>query len=154
MATTLSNNHGVFGPSYAYLYHADNPPKEEYKDSEKYEIKYWNKRNKMAQIYTEINKIRKQNAALQDTNNIEFCKTRNDNRLAYVKTRKNGNRLLFIVNPEAYNIQSGIVKLPLNLINKHPYELFTVHDLISGAKYIWRCETNFVSLEPNILPFH
>jgi starch synthase (maltosyl-transferring) len=29
-----------------------------------------------------------------------------------------------------------------------------VHDLITGAKYTWQGENNFVSLDPNILPFH
>ena len=156
MAATLSSNYGVFGPSYEYLYHVANPPKEEYKDSEKYEIKYWDwdKRNKITQIYTEINKIRKQNSALQHTNNIEFCEISNDKMLAYIKTHENGNRLLFVVNLEAYNTQAGIVKLPLNIINKHPEESYTVHDLITGAKYIWKGEANFVSLDPNILPFH
>jgi starch synthase (maltosyl-transferring) len=106
MAAILSSNYGVFGSSCAYLYFAPNPPKEEYKDSEKYEIKYWDssKRHKITQIYTELNKIKKQNAALHHTNNIEFCEMVNDNMLSYIKTHENGNRLLFIVNMEAYKI--------------------------------------------------
>ena len=106
------------------------------------------------QIYTEINKIIKQIAALQLTKNIDFFEMGNDNILFSIKTHEHGNRLLFIVNLASYKIQLDIVKLPLNLINKHPDESFTVHDLITRAKYIWRGEANFVSLDPNILLFH
>ncbi|MCP9761680.1 alpha-1,4-glucan--maltose-1-phosphate maltosyltransferase [Lacihabitans soyangensis] len=156
MAATLSSNYGVFGPSYEYLYHEANTPKEEYKNSEKYEIKYWDweKRNKITHIYTEVNRIRKQNSALQHTNNIEFCEISNDNMLAYIKTHENGNRLLFVVNLEGYNTQSGIVNLPLQKLGKHETEAYLVHDLITGAKYTWQGANNFVSLDPHILPFH
>ena len=156
MAATLSSNYGVFGPCYEYLYHDANTPKEEYKNSEKYEIKYWDweKRNKITHIYTEVNRIRKQNSALQHTNNIEFCEISNENMLAYIKTHENGNRLLFVVNLEGYNTQSGILNLPLHKLGKHETEYYLVHDLITGAKYTWQGASNFVSLDPNILPFH
>jgi starch synthase (maltosyl-transferring) len=156
MAATLSSNYGVFGPSYEYMYHDANSPKEEYKNSEKYEIKYWDwdKRNKITHIYSEVNRIRKQNSALQHTNNIEFCEISNENMLAYFKTHENGNRLLFVVNLEGYSTQSGILNLPLNKLGKHESESYLVHDLITGAKYTWLGAKNFVSLDPNILPFH
>ena len=156
MAATLSSNYGVFGPSFEYLYHEANAPKEEYKNSEKYEIKYWDweKRNKITYIYKELNKIRRQNSALQHTNNIEFCDISNDQMLAYLKSHENGNRLLFVVNLEGYQTQSGILNLPLHKIAKQENEEYMVHDLITGAKYIWKGANNFVSLDPNILPFH
>jgi len=156
MAATLSSNYGVFGPSYEYLYHDANSPKEEYKNSEKYEIKYWDweKRNKITHIYAEVNRIRKQNSALHHTNNIEFCEISNDNMLAYLKTHENGNRLLFVVNIEGYTTQSGILNLPLHKLGKYDSESYLVHDLITGAKYTWQGANNFVSLDPNILPFH
>jgi starch synthase (maltosyl-transferring) len=74
--------------------------------------------------------------------------------LAYVKTHENGNRLLFVVNLEGYSTQSGILNLPLNKLGKHESESYLVHDLITGAKYTWQGANNFVSLDPNILPFH
>jgi starch synthase (maltosyl-transferring) len=156
LAATLSSNYGVFGPSYEYLYHEANPPKEEYKNSEKYEIKLWDwtHRNKLTYIYTAVNKIRNENSALQQTNNIEFCDIANEKILVYLKTHENGNRLLFVVNLDGYHTQGGIVKLPLWKIGKHEEEPFVVHDLITGAKYSWKGENNYVALDPAILPFH
>jgi len=156
MAATLSSNYGVFGPGYEYLYHEANPPKEEYKNSEKYEIKWWNwdHRNKLTYIYTQTNKIRRQNSALQHTNNITLCETENENILAYLKTHENGNRILCVVNLDGFKTQTSSVKIPLHKIKKHIEEPFIVHDLITGAKYQWKGEINYVALDPYILPFH
>ncbi|NBA88016.1 DUF3416 domain-containing protein [Emticicia sp. CRIBPO] len=156
MAATLSSNYGIFGPTYEYLYHAANPPKEEYSDSEKYEIKWWNwaHRNKLTYIITQVNRVRKENTALRTTNNIQFCEIGNDQLLAYLKTSPDGNRLLFIVNLDQDNIQGGILKVPLPGIYKSETESYQVHDLITGAKYVWKGQDNYVELDPNILPFH
>ena len=63
------------------------PGKEEYHNSEKYEIYHWdwNIRNKMTMIISRINKIRHEHASLQQTNNIQFCNTDSDQVLAYYK---------------------------------------------------------------------
>lgn len=156
LAATLSSNYGVFGPTYEYLVCEGNPGKEEYKDSEKYEIKYWDweKRNKITYVYTHVNRIRKENSALQITDNIDFCTVDNPNIMAYLKTHENGNRLLIVTNLDTYQTQSGTIHLPLWKIGKGHDESFIVHDLITGAKYTWQGEQNFVALDPYILPFH
>ena len=41
MAATLSSNYGIFGPVYELMYHEPYPGKEEYLNSEKYEVRYW-----------------------------------------------------------------------------------------------------------------
>jgi starch synthase (maltosyl-transferring) len=156
LAATLSSNYGVFGPGYEYLYHDANSPKEEYKNSEKYEIKHWDweMRNKLTYIYTQINRIRKENSALQYTNNIDFVEVSNEQVLGFLKTHKNGNKLLILANLDAYNTQAGTVKVPMNAIFKGQDESYQVHDLVTGAKYVWKGSENFFSIDPNILPFH
>ena len=156
MAATMASNYGIFGPTYEYIYHHGNPPKEEYFNSEKYEIKYWNweHRNKLTYIITEVNRIRKENAALQDTNNIDFCPIDNENMIAYLKTTTDGNKILCVVNLDPTNRQSGVVKVPLWKIGKAEWENYRVHDLISGAAYTWKGADNYIELDPNILPFH
>ena len=81
LAATLSSNYGIYGPAYE-LY--DNIPmqgKEEYFNSEKYEVKHhdWKKTNRMTDIITLINAARKNNKALQSTWNIQFCHIENPN---------------------------------------------------------------------------
>lgn len=156
MAATLSSNYGIFSPFYESMVHEANPGKEEYKDSEKYEIRQWNWtfENKLTHIIRMTNKARKENSALQRTNNITFCEIENDNILAYLKTHWNGNRILSIVNLDAYNSQGGYVRVPLNLIGKRPDEEYIVHDLLTGAKYFWTGEFNPIELNPQLMPMH
>ncbi len=156
MAATLSSNYGIFGPFYEYMINEANPGKEEYKNSEKYEIRQWdwNMENKLTHIIRMTNKARVENTALQRTNNITFCDIQNDNILAYLKTAWNGNRILTIVNLDPYQTQGGYVRMPLNLIHKQPDEEFIVHDLLTGAKYFWKGEYNAIELNPNLMPMH
>lgn len=157
MAATLSSNYGMYGPVYEYLVHEANPGKEEYWDSEKYEVRHWDweKRNKLTHVITKVNQIRKENPALQTTWNFELCKIENENLFAWFKQDTTGkNNLLFVVNLDPFYTQSGWVQVPLDKVGLHPGQEFQVHDLISGNSYNWNKEWNFVELNPFALPFH
>lgn len=156
LAATLSSNYGIFGPTYEYMVHEAFPGKEEYWNSEKYEIKYWDweHTNKLTYVITLTNRARKENLALQQTNNITFCDINDDQMLAYLKTHPDGNRILCVVNLDGYNRRSNIVKVPLQKIGKAGWEEYIVHDLLTGSKYIWKGEYNYVDMDPYLLPFH
>ncbi len=156
MAATLSANYGIFGPVFESMNHEANPGKEEYRNSEKYEIKHWDWsfENKLTHIIRMTNKARIENSALQRTNNITFCDIPNDQVLVYLKTHPNGNRILCVVNLDPYNRQGGVLRVPLHLIQKHQHQAYIVHDLLTGAKYTWHGEHNFVDLDPHIMPMH
>jgi len=157
LAATLSSNYGFYGPVFEFMVHDALPGKEEYLDSEKYEIRHWEwtKQNKLTQIIGMVNKIRKENRALQFTNNIGFCKIENEQLLAYFKSADGpANNLLMIVNLDPYHKQSGYVQVPLSPMGKKEGDAFVVHDLLTGAKYTWHKEWNYIELDPNALPFH
>ncbi len=156
LAATLSSSYGIFGPTYEYMVSEPYPGKEEYLNSEKYEIKHWDweKENKLTQLIRLTNRARKENSALQETNNIQFINVPNDNILAYLKTSANGNKILCVVNLDGYHKQSAGIQLPLNLIGKYQNQPYIVHDLLTGAKYQWQGEWNFVELDPHIMPMH
>ncbi len=156
MAATLSSNYGMYGPVFEYMIHAAVPGKEEYLDSEKYQIQHWdwNQTNKMTHLITMINHIRRDNEALQFTRNITLCDTDNESLFAYYKeTEDKSNQLLMIVNLDPYNRQSGWIKTPLNLIGVNEGEPIIMHDLITQSSYTWNSEWNFVEIDPNS-PFH
>ena len=79
---------GIYGPSFELMEHVPYPGKEEYLNSEKYEIRLWDwdKTNKLTYLITLVNRIRRENAALQQTNNLTFCRIDDDQMLAYLKT--------------------------------------------------------------------
>ncbi|HEV7350601.1 alpha-1,4-glucan--maltose-1-phosphate maltosyltransferase [Telluribacter sp.] len=156
MAATLTSNYGIFGPTYEMMVHEAFPGKEEYLNSEKYEVKYWDweKENKLTYLIRMVNRIRQENSALQHTNNIHFCTIHNDQLMAYLKTHSNGNRILCVVNLDGYNKQNGMVQVPPSLLGLQGWQQYTVHDLITGRKYTWSEEWNFIELDPNVMPFH
>ena len=156
LAATLSSNVGIYGPVYEYLVHAAMPGKEEYHNSEKYEIYHWdwNVRNKMTMIISRINKIRHEHTSLQQTTNIQFCNTDNDQVLAYYKfDDEKSDETLMICSIDPYYNKQVWVQLPLNSLGLRNGQPIKVTDLITGNSYIWDKEWNFVELHP-ALPFH
>jgi starch synthase (maltosyl-transferring) len=154
LAATLSSSVGIYGPVFEYRISTPLAPgKEEYLDSEKYEYYKWDwdKQNKITNLITRINSIRKEQSSLQQTNNIVFCDTTHEQVMAYYKFDDDKqNQTLMIVNLDSYNTSQATVKLPKELLDKSPIK---ITDLITGNQYIWDKEWNFVELSPE-LPFH
>jgi len=155
MAATLSANYGIFGPVYELMYHDPYPSKEEYLNSEKYEVRYWDweKRNKLTDVITKVNAARKVNPALQSTNNISFCEINNEALLAYYK-KAGDNHILCVVNLDPYAKQGGHVHTPIFEMGLFPGEDFTVFDILTNRSYRWNSEWNYVELNPWDLPVH
>ncbi|QJW91228.1 alpha-1,4-glucan--maltose-1-phosphate maltosyltransferase [Spirosoma taeanense] len=155
MAATLSSNYGIYGPSFELMEHVPFPNKEEYLNSEKYEIRLWDwdKTNKLTYLITLTNRIRHENLALQRTNNIEFCNVTDDAIMAYIKTTGD-NRLLIVVNTDAYNRRAATVQVPIWNLGIGFDQDYTVNDLLTGASYTWRNDWNYVELDPYVLPMH
>jgi len=157
LAATLSSNYGMFGPAYENMYHEAVPGKEEYWNSEKYEVQehVWDSVGKLKQVIKMVNQLRREHPALQDTFNYKACPTDNDRIMAYYKGDEPSNdHLVCVVNMDDYYTQSGWVRLPLDLIGLSQEREYIVQDLITGAFYTWKGEWNFVEINPHGIPFH
>lgn len=154
LAATLSSSVGIYGPVFEYMVCAPMAAgKEEYLNSEKYEYYKWNweKQNKLTTLITKVNAIRKEQHSLQQTNNIVFCDTNNEQVMAYYKFDDNKqNETLMVVSLDAFNTSQAMVRIPLEQLGNQPIH---VTDLITGNTYFWDKEWNFVVLSPE-LPFH
>ena len=154
LAATLSSSVGIYGPAYEFLVHQPMAKgKEEYLNSEKYEVYHWDweAKNKLTTLITRINHIRKQQESLQQTNNIVFCKTDNEQLIAYYKFNDaKTDHTLMVCSLNAQNPLQAVVRLPLEEFGNQPVK---VTDLITGNSYYWDREWNFVELHP-ALPFH
>ena len=156
LAATLSSSVGIYGPVFEQMVSDAIPGKEEYMDSEKYQIRHWNweKENKITMLISKLNTIRKEQKSLQQTNNIKFCDTDNDQVIAYYKWDDNHeNETLIICSLDAYYAKQAWIKIPLQSLNIQEGQSYTVTDLITGNSYIWNREWNFVEIHPS-LPFH
>ncbi len=90
LAATLSSTYGVYS-GFELLEHDPIPGKEEYLDSEKYEIKVrdWNKPGNIKPYLRDLNRARRDNAALQQTSNLHFLPVEDNNIIAFVKESVN-----------------------------------------------------------------
>lgn len=158
LAATLSSNYGMYAPAYEFM---ENTPttngKEEYLNSEKYETRYydWSYRNKLSDIITKVNAIRKAHPALQSTWNIHFTNTDNDHLMSYVKRTEDGSNTIWcIVNFDANHTQAGYVQVPKELLGISGSIHLKVTDLLTDETYHWFNDWNYVELNPNTMPGH
>jgi starch synthase (maltosyl-transferring) len=86
LAATLSSNYGVYN-GFELLEHEPIPGREEYINSEKYEIKTrdWNKPGNIKDYISHLNTIRRQNSALQQTAELRFLQVDSDNVIGFLK---------------------------------------------------------------------
>jgi len=157
LAATMSSNYGLYGPVYEYGVNTPHPGKEEYTDNEKYEIKQWDwdRYSRTREIISLVNKLRKDNPALQTTWNIDFTFTDNDQVICYSKTDKNASdSLVIVVNLDAFNTQGAHIRVPLERFGMSYESSYTVKDMLSGEKYHWHGEYNFIQLNPYDMPAH
>lgn len=158
LAATLGPSYGIYGAAYELM---DNTPlapgKEEYFNSEKYEIKNWNtgRHDSLAPLIGRVNQIRHDNPAFHANHNLRFHNTENDQLIAFTKTAPDGaNAVLVVANLDPHYRQSGFVNLPLEDLKIDPNQRYQVHDLITGARYLWYGPRNYVELDPGGLPAH
>ena len=157
LAGTLSSNYGIYGPVFEFGLNEAHPGKEEYTRSEKYEIKHWdwNRNTKIKEMISILNRVRKENPALQSTWNISFNDTDNNQILAYTKIDQDqDNKLIIVVNLDPYNTQSGWIRVPISQLDIENETSYSVTDLLTGASYIWQNEWNYVELHPQAVPAH
>jgi starch synthase (maltosyl-transferring) len=86
LAATLSSTYGICN-GFELLEHEPIPGREEYLDSEKYEIKVrdWNKPGNIKSYIADLNRVRRSNTALQQTSNLRFLGIEDGNVIGFVK---------------------------------------------------------------------
>ena len=158
LAATLAANYGIYGPTYELLENAPREPgSEEYRDSEKYQLRHWSvdKSDSLWSLIARMNRIRKENLALQSDACLHFCPVDNDQMIAYVKIDElSGNVILTVVNLDPHHPHSGWVDLDVKALNLDAEQPYQVHDLLSDQRYIWRGRHNYVMLDPERAPAH
>jgi len=147
---------GIYGPVYEQMISEGLPGKEEYMDSEKFQIRNfdWETDNWLIKLISGINKARKEHEALQQTNNIRFCHVENEKLLAFYKWNDDKtSEVLVIISLDHNYSQRGTVQLPVYEMGiAHDHQL-KMRDIIPDINYTWNGEWNFVELHPN-MPFH
>jgi len=156
LAATLSPLYGIYS-GYELCENEALPGREEYLDSEKYQYKErdWNAPGNIKDWIARLNKIRKENRALQLYTNLRFHDAENDAILFYSKmTAARDNIILIVVNLDPHRKQNSFVHVPIENFGQMESDVYQVQDLLSGATYTWRGRRNYVELDPDIQPAH
>lgn len=151
LAATLTPSWGMYAGYELYEHRRFKEGGEEYLDSEKYEIKIrdWagaeKKKVTLAPFITQLNKIRRENVALQRLRNLRFHHSENDQIIAYSK-REGDNLILITVNLNPDFAQETTVHWDMNVLGIKE-DNFEVTDLIDSANYQWSPHT-YIRLDP------
>ena len=132
------------------------PGKEEYLDSEKYQIRprdYTAPGNIIAEI-AQLNRIRRQNPALQTHLGLKIYTAWNDNILFFGKRTADGsNFVLVAVSLDPVNAQEAYFELPLWEMGLPDDAATSGEDLMTGHRWTWNGKNQFMRIDPAYQPF-
>jgi len=158
LAATLGANYGIYGPAYELLEaEPRDPGSEEYLNSEKYQIRQWDlgAPHSLSDLIARVNSARRDNPALQSDASLRFLPVDNDSLLCYAKSdAEQENLVVTVVNLDPHHVQSGWVELDLAALGIDAHMPYQMHDLLSGARFLWSGPRNFVQLDPQRAPAH
>ncbi len=132
------------------------PGKEEYLDSEKYQIRvrdFTAPGNIIAEI-AQLNRIRRQNPALHTHLGLQVYNAWNDNILYFGKRTTDGkNFILVAVSLDPFNAQEAHFELPLWEMGLADDAATQGEDLMNGHRWTWYGKTQWMRIEPWHQPF-
>jgi starch synthase (maltosyl-transferring) len=178
LASTLLPLYGLYSGYELYENVPLRPGSEEYLDSEKYQIKPrdWEAPGNLNPMIGVLNRLRRENRALQLYDNLTFHTSENPRVLFYRKaawtrprqwtdggrdsahpipesiwrqaiSREAGD-LLVAVTLDPHQVQETMVHVPLVELGLTEHDTYVVHDLLTNVRYTWRGRRNYVRLDP------
>lgn len=154
LAATLSPSYGIYS-GYELCENLALPGREEYLDSEKYEIKVWewDRPGNIIDYVTAINRIRRENAALHELENLEFYVSSNDQILFYGKsTVDKRNSVLVAVNLSPFHYQEAHLRIPIAALGIKPEDTYQLHNVITDRRDLMTGDSYIVRLDPQVEP--
>jgi len=158
LAATLSASYGIYGPAYELMEAAPRDPgSEEYLDSEKYQLRHRDleRPDSLRHFVALVNRIRRDNPALHADASLRFFPTDNEQMLCYAKRTADGrNQIVTVVSLDPHNVREGWIELDAAALGLEPGAQYQMHDLLTGARFLWQGARNFIRLDPARVPAH
>jgi starch synthase (maltosyl-transferring) len=156
LAATLSGLWGVYS-GFEICESAPLPGREEYLDSEKYEIRprnYQAPGNIVAEI-TALNMIRRRHPALQSHLGLRFYAAANSQIILYGKADPDGGGIILVaVSFDPYNVQEADIEIPLWDLDLPDHAAVSVQELMRGYNFTWHGKYQHIRLDPFDTPFY
>ncbi|HET9769022.1 MAG TPA: alpha-1,4-glucan--maltose-1-phosphate maltosyltransferase [Thermoanaerobaculia bacterium] len=173
LASTLGASYGIYGPPFELMEARPREPgSEEYLDSEKYELRHWDLtgRESLAELIGRINRIRRDNPALQHDRGLAFHPIDNEALLCFSKVAPPGtdvtndaDPIVVVVNLDPAHAHGGWLDLDLAKLGvgdggdasgpaTTAPRAVQAHDLLTDSRFFWSSGRNYVSLDPRAVP--
>ena len=155
LASTLSGLWGIYS-GFELCEATPVPGKEEYLNSEKYEIRArdWKRPGNIIAEITALNRIRNQNPALRTHLNIRFHKVFDPNILYFVKaTEDRSNIVLVAINLDPHGVHEADFEVPMWDWGLPDDATVDVTDLLSDHRFRWQGKIQRVRLDPISNPY-
>jgi starch synthase (maltosyl-transferring) len=152
LATTLSSVYGMYSGFELCEATPLAPGKEEYLDSEKYQVKAWDwdRPGNIRPLITRLNEVRRQNPALHEYDNLRFYPADNDNVLFYGKMTEDRTSMVFVcVNLDPFAAHETMLHFPLPDMGIGWHDPWEVEELLTGQRFFWHGGSQHVRLEPD-----
>jgi len=150
LTTTLSSVYGMYS-GFELCEGTPVPGKEEYLDSEKYEIKAWdwNRPGNIRPLIRRLNQIRRENPALQEYDNLRFHLTDSDQVIFYEKGTADGANVVFVaVNLDPFESHDVTLFFPLDSVGVAEHETWEAEELLQGGAHLWQGSHQRIRLDP------
>lgn len=158
LAATLAASYGIYGPAFEHAEaQSREPGSEEYRDSEKYQLRYWDleRPDSLRDLIARVNRIRRENPALHTDRGLAFHAVNNDKLICYSKATEDlDNVIVVVANLDPHHRQGGWVELPADRLCIEAGRPYQMHDLLTDARYLWHGARNYVELDPQTAPAH
>ena len=152
LAATLSSLYGIYS-GFEICENAGLPGREEYADSEKYELKArdWDAPGNINAEIRLINRIRRENRALDDWRNIRFLEIQSDQIVFFMKS-SGTNTLLIAINVDPFRAAEAWFPIPLADLGLPGAAVVTCEDLVNAERLTWTGGWARVYLDPQTKP--
>ncbi len=155
LAATLAGSWGMYS-GFELCESAPLPGREEYLDSEKYQIRVrdWDGPGNITAEIRMLNRLRRLNPALQTHLDVQFLPAFNDHILLFGK-RPPGARAMIMVAVcfDPHNAQEADIEIPLWQWGLADHESVVVDDLVAEHGWTWTGKHQHIRLDPQFLPF-
>jgi starch synthase (maltosyl-transferring) len=154
LAATLSPSYGIYN-GFELCENAAIEGREEYYDSEKYAYRVWDwdRPGNIKDWIRAINRIRRENPALQELENLTFYPAHDDSILFYGKMNFLRDNVVFVaVNVDPFQPHEAEVEFPIQLFGVPEHEPFGIEDLLTGERQLWQGSRHRLRLDPHHNP--
>ena len=152
LAATLSSSYGIYS-GYEWCENAALPGREEYADSEKYQLRQrdHDEPGTLAPEIARLNAIRRENVALHDWRGVSFYRADDDGVLFFGK-HAGGNTILVAVTLDPFVAHDPLLWVPTGEFGFADDEAYAVTELLGGSRHVWRGSPQRWRLDPAVNP--